>query len=617
MIGLFRELTRFENLHHVIYADDVTMWVANGSKGQIEHTLQNAIRTTEEYLKPTGLWCSPSKSELLIYRRKRRSPKLKGWDTGANLCVRPYTAEGNTIPVVGRMKMLGTTIEASGSNTIAVTKVTTKAENATCLLRRVANRNYGLKEGNLLRLAQAFVISHFVYIAAIDKWFKVERDKLDTLQRKVAKRAMGLTMHRSTEALDALGVYSSGSPSQQHLGPTSSINPTKPSTSRTGMLEASESLLYGARNPQSTRVHQRNTQYHPTEGTSTVYGYAHNTETRSTDITLPAYSSTGGGNHAVASTSHAGTQEASGIPGNDARFCEAALRYQRNTQHTPMADETCYVHGATDNDSTSCQHLGSVRSIDNLRPSTSRAGKEKAAASFEDGTTNAPGTGGREQRELCGVCGNVSSRPNALHGHAKEHTDDTTQICRACDQSSVKMSKSVEHFRNRTSKKHKCETCGKHFHWAHDLTQHQRTHTDERPYKCEICEKSFRQSGHLYDHQRTHTGEKPYICKTCGKTYTRPANLRKHEHTHAEENRHACQKCAKSFENKYHLKRHVDSQCGNKAFICEVCDRFFMSNSNLLRHRRTKHVDETPYECTQSGYRFADKETRDRHACQK
>nr|XP_054920578.1 zinc finger protein 480-like [Dermacentor andersoni] len=290
------------------------------------------------------------------------------------------------------------------------------------------------------------------------------------------------------------GVYSNGSPSHLHLGPTSSINPTKPSTSRTGMLEASESLLCGARNPQSTRVHQRNTQYHPAEGTSTVYGYAHNTETRSTDITLPAYSSSGGGNHAVASTSHVGTQEASGIPGNDARFCEAALRYQRNTQHTPMADETCNVGGATDNDSTSCQHLGSVRSIDNVRPSSSRAGKEKAAATFKDGTTNAPGTGGREQRELCGVCGNVSSRPNALHGHAKEHTDDTTHICRACDQSSVKMSKSVEHFRNRTGKKHKCETCGKQFHWAHDLTQHQRTHTDERPYKCEICEKSFRHS---------------------------------------------------------------------------------------------------------------------------
>ncbi|XP_070382255.1 zinc finger protein 629-like isoform X2 [Dermacentor albipictus] len=366
-------------------------------------------------------------------------------------------------------------------------------------------------------------------------------------------------------------------------------------------------------------------------------------------------------------------------------------------QRMPMTDETCNVDDAADNDSTSCLPLGPTRNIDNVRPSRSRAGMEEASASFEDGATNAtgtggmqeqgscgvrasvqssakklkhkcqtsghthvtesgrtstpsmvssrsvnhaqtstsragmegasavpeniarnaPGTGGTEQRELCGACGNVSSRADALHGHAKEPTNDTAQICKACDQSSVKMSKSVEHCQNLTGKKHKCEACGKQFRWASDLAKHQLTHTDERRYKCEICEKMFRQAGHLRNHRRTHTDEKPYLCITCGRTYKWSSDLRKHERTHAEANRHTCQKCAKSFENKYNLQRHVGTQCENSAFVCEICDRFFMRNSALLRHHRTKHADETPYECTQCGCRFADQETRDRHVCQK
>ncbi|XP_070382256.1 zinc finger protein 629-like isoform X3 [Dermacentor albipictus] len=317
------------------------------------------------------------------------------------------------------------------------------------------------------------------------------------------------------------------------------------------------------------------------------------------------------------STSRDGAQEASSTLGAYTTISDDTLQYQRNMQRMPMTDETCNVDDAADNDSTSCLPLGPTRNIDNVRPSRSRAGMEEASASFEDGATNAPGTGGTEQRELCGACGNVSSRADALHGHAKEPTNDTAQICKACDQSSVKMSKSVEHCQNLTGKKHKCEACGKQFRWASDLAKHQLTHTDERRYKCEICEKMFRQAGHLRNHRRTHTDEKPYLCITCGRTYKWSSDLRKHERTHAEANRHTCQKCAKSFENKYNLQRHVGTQCENSAFVCEICDRFFMRNSALLRHHRTKHADETPYECTQCGCRFADQETRDRHVCQK
>nr|XP_054920574.1 uncharacterized protein LOC129381590 [Dermacentor andersoni] len=166
-------------------------------------------------------------------------------------------------------------------------------------------------------------------------------------------------------------------------------------------------------------------------------------------------------NHAQPSTSRAGMEEGSPIPENIARISADASRYQGNRQHMPMTDDTRNVDGVTDNGSTSCEKQGSIRSMDKATSSTCRASMEEPSANLEDGGTNAPGTGSREERELCSVCGNVSSRRDALHEHAKECTDDTAHICKACEQSSVKMSKCAD---NLTGKKHKCPTCGEQFH---------------------------------------------------------------------------------------------------------------------------------------------------------
>ncbi|XP_070382024.1 zinc finger protein 436-like isoform X1 [Dermacentor albipictus] len=373
------------------------------------------------------------------------------------------------------------------------------------------------------------------------------------------------------------------------------------------------------------------------------------------------------------STSRDGTQDASSTLGAYNTISDEGLRYQRNTQHTPMTDEISSVDAAAKNGSRSCQPLGSIKRIDNAKPSSSPAGMEEASANSEDGTTNACGTRGREQRDLCGVCGNLSSRRDALYGSTKEHVDESANICKACGLAYVKKSNFVEHCGNSTEKAHKCETCGKEFRRADYLIQHYRTHTNERPYKCNICDKSFkhsshldihmgthteerpykcqmcyrsfqqasdrddhernhteqsrhkcqicnklfRRASHLENHKRTHTGEKPYICKTCGNSFAQVAHLRRHESAHAEGKSCVCQKCSKSFKNQYDLKIHVDSQCGNNPFVCEICDRSFVNNSNLRRHQQAWHADKTPYECKQCGCRFADQETRDRHVCPK
>ncbi|XP_072142045.1 uncharacterized protein [Dermacentor andersoni] len=296
------------------------------------------------------------------------------------------------------------------------------------------------------------------------------------------------------------------------------------------------------------------------------------------------------------STSRDGTQDASSTFSAYTTIWANALRYQGYTQHMPMTFEACNVAGITDNGSSSCQHLGSIRRTDKAVPSTIRAGMEQASANIEDAATNAPGTGGREQRELCGVCGNACSRLDALHVHAKEPTDDAAHICKACDQSSVKKPNFVEHCRNRTDKKHKCETCGKQFRRADYLVIHYRTHTDERPYKCKICDKSFRQYNHLDQHKRTHTDERPYKCQICNKSFRAPGHLDNHKRTHTDERPYKCQMCDKSYRQSNHLDRHKREHTGEKPYICKTCGKSYTREATLRKHEPA-HAQEKRHAC--------------------
>lgn len=207
MIGLSEQLSKIEGLNHTIYADDVTIWCSTGSDGFIESTLQEAIETTESYLEHTGLKCSPAKSELLIYLPKRRGAKPKGWQPPAERNIILHTRDGRAVPRVDSIRVLGMIIECRGTNTQTVQKLKTRTDNAIRLVRRVANRHHGLKEDNLMRLVHAFVLCHFTYVAAMHKWLRTERDKLNALIRKVVKRALGLPMSTSTEKLLELGVH--------------------------------------------------------------------------------------------------------------------------------------------------------------------------------------------------------------------------------------------------------------------------------------------------------------------------------------------------------------------------------------------------------------------------
>lgn len=173
MKGLSERLGGLPGIGHALYADDITIWCPGGSLAEMEQALQAALDETEAYLADTGLKLSPSKSELLLYRPARQGVRvLTQLD---QLPVALYANNGQKIPRVDSVKILGLLIDSRGCNATTITHVTAKTENMLRLIARVSNRKKGLGEDNILQLYHAFLMSDTNYVASFLVWTKTER----------------------------------------------------------------------------------------------------------------------------------------------------------------------------------------------------------------------------------------------------------------------------------------------------------------------------------------------------------------------------------------------------------------------------------------------------------
>ncbi|XP_040584272.1 histone-lysine N-methyltransferase PRDM9 [Mesocricetus auratus] len=204
-------------------------------------------------------------------------------------------------------------------------------------------------------------------------------------------------------------------------------------------------------------------------------------------------------------------------------------------------------------------------------------------------------------------CGQCFSEKSNVSEHQETHTEEKPHVCRECGRGFTLKSDLICHQRTHTGEKpYVCRECGRGFTLKSHLIRHQRTHTGEKPYVCRECGRGFTRKSNLICHQRTHTGEKPYVCRECGRGFTLKSRLIRHQRTHTGEKPYVCRECGRGFTLKSNLICHQRTHTGEKPYVCRECGRGFTLKSDLIRHQRT-HTGEKPYVCRECGRGFTQK----------
>nr|XP_050043680.1 uncharacterized protein LOC126540901 [Dermacentor andersoni] len=195
------KLDRIPDLKHTLHADDVTFWVTSGSDGHIEQTLQRATDVVTSHVHAAGLACSAAKSALLLMRppdrRRHKTPH-------PTITIH---ANSTPVPVVSHLRVLGLIVQSNRHNAHTIDQLSLSVQQTARMLARVRARRIGMREHDLLRLVDAFVVSRLTYGLSYTRLLKSERDKVDVLIRRAYKTALGLPSNASTARLLRLGVH--------------------------------------------------------------------------------------------------------------------------------------------------------------------------------------------------------------------------------------------------------------------------------------------------------------------------------------------------------------------------------------------------------------------------
>ncbi|KAF2420154.1 hypothetical protein EJ08DRAFT_738721 [Tothia fuscella] len=127
-------------------------------------------------------------------------------------------------------------------------------------------------------------------------------------------------------------------------------------------------------------------------------------------------------------------------------------------------------------------------------------------------------------------------------------------------------------------------------------------------YTCTIadCGRTFNRPCRLTEHERSHTGERPYSCGQCDKTFLRDYHLARHKKTsHDGIKDHKCtyDGCDRAFATAQKLREHINSHEKKKGLTCtgyDGCSESFRKKSALHAHVAVAHLNQKPYPCTEA-----------------
>lgn len=199
MLPLANALETIPSLHSTIYADDITLWVTQGSDAHIEATLSAGAATVSRIAAQAGLTSSAAKSELLLLPPLRVRPTPP---TSIQIIL-----DGQAVPRVSQLRLLGMHLQANRSSTHTIHLLRTHTIQTIGLIKRISSRRHGLTELERLRLVQCFLVSRFCYHLPYTQLTSSQRTSLDALLRRAYRSVLLLPPHAPTQRLLALGIH--------------------------------------------------------------------------------------------------------------------------------------------------------------------------------------------------------------------------------------------------------------------------------------------------------------------------------------------------------------------------------------------------------------------------
>jgi len=143
-----------------------------------------------------------------------------------------------------------------------------------------------------------------------------------------------------------------------------------------------------------------------------------------------------------------------------------------------------------------------------------------------------------EKNYVCEICSKAFPYRKSLKIHMElKHNDGPAEniLCTHCGgvfPSKLKLQIHIDCAHKVKVKKFLCKFCDFKTHAKNVITEHERTHTGEKPEICAWCGKGFNAKKTLKNHERLHTGEKPYKCLYCDNGFAQRTSLNVHMQSH-------------------------------------------------------------------------------------